>query len=612
MKIIKITESQYKRLVRSKKILSEQVVYKDPKDEMDIHSQMFRILDSVGYRLKTIFKKPLYILKIEEGIVYVDKSEYQQNEIDYIKSAFEKLVRTGISLQDKMLTGSDDLGFDSGQNGDYVWPDEEDNDDVADEEDNDEVADVDDTDSEEESECDCINTETNQRYTYNCDDDPPIECFVTDTDNEDSDTINSVTDDCENCINNLTQRQKNNIDSNINDNNVNDFRWWVNQDSGRLKQVTDKFEECCETKDDPTLNIDGSNNEWVKIAFSVVGQEWINEGKPSKPKEDTLTFTPPNKDGWKERGRDGAGSGKFGAGRGSRNHNGVDILSTDGDQILSPMDGYISTVGYRIYSNKCTYLVGVDITGVGIYEGYKIRLFYVKSNLSKNTQVKRGVVIGSQQSLNNNCYPKRYNRGGEYKMKNHVHVELYYNGVLKNPSNYNWGNKQVVDSETNSVDSSSIRQKIVDKAYSRLSEPYEWGHEFEVESDDGNPDGKGGDCSGFIDWVLRNVSGINSPYRGRETSNELRKLVTNDNMGRKNGLDKGDILIFTPASGEFTDEEKVGHVGFVYDVRGGKVDMIHSSKSKGVNILKDVFTNSYYKNHYYGAIPIVNGKYESK
>ena len=139
MKIIKITESQYKRLVRSKKILSEQVVYKDPKDEMDIHSQMFRILDSVGYRLKTIFKKPLYILKIEEGIVYVDKSEYQQNEIDYIKSAFEKLVRTGISSQDKMLTGSDDLGFDSGQNGDYVWPDEEDNDDVADVDDNDDV-----------------------------------------------------------------------------------------------------------------------------------------------------------------------------------------------------------------------------------------------------------------------------------------------------------------------------------------------------------------------------------------------------------------------------------------------------------------------------------------
>ena len=599
MKIIKITESQYKRLVRSKKILSEQVVYKDPKDEMDIHSQMFRILDSVGYRLKTIFKKPLYILKIEEGIVYVDKSEYQQNEIDYIKSAFEKLVRTGISSQDKMLTGSDDLGFDSGQNGDYVWPDVEDNDDVADVEDNDDVADVDDTDSEEESECDCINTETNQRYTYNCDDDPPIECFVTDTDNEGSDTINSVTDDCENCINNLTQRQKNNIDSNINDNNVNDFRWWVNQDSGRLKQVTDKFEECCETKDDPTLNIDGSNNEWVKIAFSVVGQEWINEGKPSKPKEDTLTFTPPNKDGWKERGRDGAGSGKFGAGRGSRNHNGVDILSTYGDQILSPMDGYISKVGYRIYSNKCAYLVGVDITGVGIYEGYKIRLFYVKSNLSKNTPVNRGNPIGSQQSLNNNCYPKRYNRSGEYKMKNHVHVELYYNGVLKNPSNYNWGNKQVVDSETNSVDSSSIRQKIVDNAYSKLGQPY-CHKTFDTD--------EGGDCSGLIDWVLRNTDGIDSPYNGRETSSRLKKLVKSTNVNKKTGLDKGDILVFNKMRGE-----KYGHVGFVYAVTDGKVDMIHSSGSKGVNISKDIFNDNFWSgNRYYGAIPIVDGKYESK
>ena len=95
-KILIITESQYKRLVRSKKIVSEQVVYKDPKDEKDIHSKMFRILGSVGYGLKTLFNKPLYILKIEGGIVYVDKSEYQQNEIDYIKTEFEKLVKSGI------------------------------------------------------------------------------------------------------------------------------------------------------------------------------------------------------------------------------------------------------------------------------------------------------------------------------------------------------------------------------------------------------------------------------------------------------------------------------------------------------------------------------------
>ena len=426
-KILIITESQYKRLVRSKKIVSEQVVYKDPKDEKDIHSKMFRILGSVGYGLKTLFNKPLYILKIEGGIVYVDKSEYQQNEIDYIKTEFEKLVRSGISSYDKMLTGSDDLGFDSGQDADYVWPDVPEPIDVPD------VPEP--IDVPEETECECINADTNQKYVYNCDDSPPIECFVTDDPAEvedvdidydinktytrseyinlvkniainqmnkykipasitigqaiiesgngnsklakegknhfgikchgwtgdksyhDDDRPNEcfrnydkigdsfedhsiflknnsrynklfdldITDykgwakglkdaayatsstyaetliniieennlqqydkgdsyvpDCENCVNNLTQQQKNNINSNINDNNVNDFRWWANQDSDRLKQVTDKFEECCETKDDPTLNIDGSNNEWVQIAFSVVGQEWVNSGKPKR------------------------------------------------------------------------------------------------------------------------------------------------------------------------------------------------------------------------------------------------------------------------------------------------------------------------------------------
>ena len=244
--------------------------------------------------------------------------------------------------------------------------------------------------------------------------------------------------DCESCLNKI---QTKTYDENVNVENVKDFRWWINQDSNILKSVTDKLKECCETKSDPTISTSyNKKNKHTLVAFSVVGNEWINSGKPNKPKESNLTFAPPNRSGWKERGIDGAGSGKFGAGRVSRNHNGVDILSTDGDQILSPMDGYISKVGYRIYTNKCAYLVGVDITGVGIYEGYKIRLFYVKSNLSKNTPVNRGDVIGSQQSLNNNCYPKRYNRGGEYKMKNHVHVELYYNGVLKNPSNYNWDN----------------------------------------------------------------------------------------------------------------------------------------------------------------------------
>lgn len=183
-------------------------------------------------------------------------------------------------------------------------------------------------------------------------------------------------------------------------------------------------------------------------------------------------------------------------------------------------------------------------------------------------------------------------------------------------------NQDVVTIDEPDVDdttSSDIRQKIVDKAAEQIGDPYVYGGEEFC--------GKGGDCSGLIDWTLNNVSGIDSPYNGRESTNALRKLVTSNNLNRKTGLDKGDILIFKPKCGEFgskyecidasTGEKtmcecKVGHTGFVYDVSDGKVDMIDSASGSGVRILKDVFNTDLAKKRYYGVIPIVDGKYESK
>ncbi len=46
--------------------------------------------------------------------------------------------------------------------------------------------------------------------------------------------------DCKNCIDSIEKNRLDtdyDYDSNINDENVNDFRWWVNQDSGRVEQV---------------------------------------------------------------------------------------------------------------------------------------------------------------------------------------------------------------------------------------------------------------------------------------------------------------------------------------------------------------------------------------
>ena len=146
---------------------------------------------------------------------------------------------------------------------------------------------------------------------------------------------------------------------------------------------------------------------------------------------------------------------------------------------------------------------------------------------------------------------------------------------------------------------SEIRQKIVDNAYSKLGQPY-CHKTFDTD--------EGGDCSGLIDWVLRNTDSIDSPYNGRETSAVLKNLTKSSNKKKKTGLDKGDILVFNKMRGE-----EYGHVGFVYAVTDGKVDMIHSSGSKGVNISKDIFNNNFWSGkRYYGAIPIVDGKYESK
>ena len=87
--------------------------------------------------------------------------------------------------------------------------------------------------------------------------------------------------DCESC---LTKIETKTYNENVNDENVKDFRWWINQDSNILKSVTDKLKECCETKSDPTISTSyNRKNEHTLIAFSVVGNEWINSGKPSKP-----------------------------------------------------------------------------------------------------------------------------------------------------------------------------------------------------------------------------------------------------------------------------------------------------------------------------------------
>jgi len=470
MKRIILTESQYKRLVRQD--LNEQykkIVYLNMRDAYDVNPEMLRVLEYLNYKFDSLYNKPLYVLKIEDGKVYIDTSKYTSEEIDYVKNQAKEYLSRNRNPNDSLL--SNDFGFDSGIDSDYNWSEDE------------KVVDI-----EDSSKCYCYDLSTDEQIKYNCNSNLPAECggksedinitiddddvviinnddentaeveygeiedisycdygvnnkgqkrkfvpppnmdikfyqdilksiganvtcqkmlffyawrtgesskssynpFATTQPNEVNEgcyynclksgvgytpvgcrecpsgtspgvrnyktyesglknTVKTLTNgkynnvvtklkndnitaeeiasekselktwgtgglvldilkynekikptpiskygddpqyvlpddeeilDCENC---LTKIQTKSYDENVNDENVKDFRWWINQDSTRLKSVTDKLKECCETKSDPTISTSyNKKNEHTLIAFSVVGNEWVNSGKPKR------------------------------------------------------------------------------------------------------------------------------------------------------------------------------------------------------------------------------------------------------------------------------------------------------------------------------------------
>jgi hypothetical protein len=69
-----------------------------------------------------------------------------------------------------------------------------------------------------------------------------------------------------------------------NDDDNLDFRYWVNQDSQRIDKVNKKLVDC--GLKDPKLDINGSKNEHLEIAFALIGKDWVKAGKPKRPDEE--------------------------------------------------------------------------------------------------------------------------------------------------------------------------------------------------------------------------------------------------------------------------------------------------------------------------------------
>lgn len=119
------------------------------------------------------------------------------------------------------------------------------------------------------------------------------------------------------------------------------------------------------------------------------------------------------------RGDDPTGHGCFGAKRGEKKHKGLDLLAKPGTEVFSMIHGKVTKIGY-CYKDALEFRY-VEVSN----DTYRIRLLYTGPiNLKKGDSVSAGDKVGVVQDV-----------AGHWAngMLNHLHVEIYKNGLLTDP-----------------------------------------------------------------------------------------------------------------------------------------------------------------------------------
>jgi murein DD-endopeptidase MepM/ murein hydrolase activator NlpD len=122
---------------------------------------------------------------------------------------------------------------------------------------------------------------------------------------------------------------------------------------------------------------------------------------------------------------DSKGDGHFGASRGRRTHNGLDLIVVPGSAVYCPIEGYMKRVAFPYGAGRRNKKwLGCAIEGMGLYRGYEVKIFYMDPFLM-GEYVYPNDIIGKAQAIS-----KKYSS----RMIDHLHVEVRYKGQLIDPA----------------------------------------------------------------------------------------------------------------------------------------------------------------------------------